>query len=178
VRWHASFVVALVVALAGCGAATESRQGGHQAPRDGRAGLQLSGTFSGRQVALSDGAPTLLVGSTCQQQIGLAARLCFGSRDIDGSAVVVSFLNPDVVRQGASLPVASGGCRTAEACADVTDVAVVEVQVDGQRQRASSGQLDVQQVVPGSRYVGTVTLGFREGSLGGTFDVVPRPAEG
>jgi hypothetical protein len=167
-------LAALALAVAGCGAATE-RQGGHQPPRDGIAGLQLTGTFAGRQVALSDGAPNLLVGGACARRLGLAADLCFGSRNIDGTQVAVVFLNPGVLQPGATLPVARGGCRTVEECAEVTDAAVVEVQVGDRRQRAEGGQLSLRQVVPGSRYVGGMTLELRAGRLSGSFDVVPRP---
>jgi hypothetical protein len=126
---------------------------------------------------LSDGAPTLLVGNACVRRIGLDAGLCFGSRDIDATPVTVVFLNPAVVRQGTTIAVGRGDCRTAEECAAVTDVAIVEVQVGDRRQRAESGELSFREIVPGSRYVGTMTLGFREGQLSGTFDVVPRPEE-
>lgn len=171
---RAAVAVVLLVLLSAC-AQGGGREGGHEAPRDGQAGLQLTGSFAGRQLALSDGAPTLLAGGTCQQRIGLAADLCFASRDIDGTGVIVSFLNPEVLQPGATLPVGQGACRTLEQCAQVTEVAVIEVQVGGQRQRASSGRLSLGAVTPGQRYVGTATLGFRRGELSGSFDIVPRP---
>jgi hypothetical protein len=169
-------LLVLSVLLAACGAA-DARQGGHQPPRDGVAGLQLSGSFQGRQIALSDGAPTLLVGSSCMRRIGLDTGLCFGSRDIDATPVTIAFLNPGVVAQGTTVPVGPGDCRTPEGCADVRDVAVIEVQVGDRRQRARSGEITFGQIVPGSRYAGRMTLGFRAGQIGGTFDVVPRPEE-
>jgi hypothetical protein len=101
--------------------------------------------------------------------------LCFGSRDIDGTPLVVAFLNPGVIAQGATVPVGPGDCRSVEDCRSETDVAIVEVLAGGERQRAQSGRIDLRQVVPGSRYVGTATLTFRSGTLGATFDVVPRP---
>lgn len=164
----------LALALLACTAPTE-RAGGHEPPRDGTAGIQLSGTFAGRQLALSDGAPALLAGALCAQHVGSAEALCFRTRDIDGTEVVLSFLNPAVILAGANLAVGSWDCSTPLACAQVEDEAVVEVAVGGQRQRATSGSLALQQIVPGSRYVGTATLSFRDGGLSGSFDVVPRP---
>lgn len=169
---RAAVAVALSLA-AGCGAG--GSQAGHLPPRDGQAGLQLSGSFGGRQLAISDGAPDLLQGAGCARRLGIAVELCFTSRDIDGNGVTVSFLNATVLQAGATLPVGTGDCRSLEECAAVTDVAVVELQVGDQRQRARSGRLAMGAVEAGERYAGTATLGFRDGRLGGVFDVVPRP---
>jgi hypothetical protein len=80
-----------------------------------------------------------------------------------------------VVQPGVTVPVGRGDCRTAQECAEVTDVAVLDVQVGQQRQRAEAGELRLREVIPARRYAGSMTLSFQRGQLGGTFDVVPRP---
>jgi hypothetical protein len=165
--------VLLTVLLAACG------QGGGgpdrpQPPRDGRAGVQLSGQFAGSQIAASDGSPDLLIGN-CVHRVGLPADLCFAVRAIDGTPVVIGFLNPDVLEAGTVVEASRGDCRSPEQCAAVTDTAIVDVQVGDRRQRATSGTVTVERVDPGRRYVGLFNLAFRDGRVTGTFDVVPRP---
>lgn len=173
-RAAAAAALAGLLTLAGCGAGGGA-EGGHQPPREGRAGLQLSGTFAGRQLALSDGAPDLLV-DRCAQRTGMEAPVCFASRDIDGTPVTVILHNPDVHEPGTTVPV-SGVCREPEECRAVEDAAVIDVQVGRRRQRARSGRVTVREVTPGSYYSGELLLRFRDGSLTGDVDVVPRPEE-
>jgi hypothetical protein len=162
----------LAVALTACGQG-DPGSGGPQPPRDGRAGVQLSGQFAGSQIAASDGSPDLLVG-TCVHRAGMPAELCFAVRGIDGTPVVLGFLNPDVLEPGTTVTV-SRDCRAPEECAAVTDVAIVDVQVGDRRQRAESGSVTIERLEPGRRYVGAFNLGFRDGRITGSFDVVPRP---
>lgn len=159
-----------VLLLAGCG-----RGGATQQPRDGRAGLQLSGTLAGRQVAVSDGGPALII-EDCDPPDGLDDDVCAQARDLDGDLFVLVFENPEALVTGVSLPV-GGDCPTPAACDDVLDVAVVRVQ-SGTRARitATGGELRMSRVDPGRRrYVGTVRLELPDGSLSGSFDLVPRP---
>jgi hypothetical protein len=167
----ASLVAVMVLAACGQGGSGPDRP---QPPRDGRGGVQLSGQFEGRQVAASDGSPDLLVG-TCHERLDLPAELCFALRSIDGTPVVIGFANPDELEPGTTVAIADHPCRTPEACAQVTGNAVVDVQVGEETQRARSGTVTFQQVEPGRRYVGLFNLGFRDGRITGSFDVVPRP---
>lgn len=170
----AALLAAGSLLLAAC-AAGGGAPGGPLPPRDGRAGVQLSGTFAGRQVAVSDGSPDLLI-DRCAQHIGVDAEVCFAGRDIDGTPVTVVLHNPDVLEPGTTVQV-GGECRTPEECRAVTGVAVVDLQVGQRRQRAESGTVTVRDVVPGTYYSGAVILRFRDGRLTGGFDVVPRPED-
>jgi hypothetical protein len=171
---RAVLAAALLLLLTACGPGGGA-VGGPEPPRDGRAGVQLSGTFAGRQVAASDGSPDLLI-ERCAQRIGLDAPVCFAARDIDGTPLTIALLNPDVLEPGTTVSV-TGECRSPEECGAVTGAAVIDVQVGDRRQRAQSGTLTVRDVRPGSYYSGALVLRFRDGRLNGGFDVVPRPEE-
>ena len=142
-------------------------------PRDGRAGLKLTGSIDGRHVAVSDGAPELRVGD-CDPDVTGDADVCAIADDIDGRLVVLVIENPDVQAPGVSLPIADPGCG--DACDDVDDVAVVDLQLDTRpRLRADGGRLEITTLIPFSRYVGDVRLTTSSGSVSGSFDLVPRP---
>ncbi|HWB71994.1 MAG TPA: hypothetical protein VG452_07235 [Egibacteraceae bacterium] len=160
------------VLAAACGTGPAPDAAGQ--PRDGRAGLQLTGTVGGRQVAVSDGAPRLIVGD-CDPQDGPDDDVCLVSRDIDGTLVRLLIENPEVLEAGASVPVADVDCPP-RACDALTDVAVVELQVGvgEQTRRATGGLVTTSVVQPRLRYAGTLTLEFPDGRLAGGFDVVPR----
>ncbi|MDP8970922.1 MAG: hypothetical protein M3N52_10605 [Actinomycetota bacterium] len=168
-----SALLAAVAGLAACGTGPPG-DGGAQ-PRQGRAGVQLAGTVGERQVAVSDGTPRLIVGD-CDPQDGPDRDVCFVSRDIGGTPLRLLFENPDVLAPGESVPVAEVECQAA-ACDQVTDVAVVDLQVGagGPTRRAVDGLVTTSIIEPRLRYVGTLTLEFRDGRLAGGFDVVPRP---
>lgn len=155
-----------VVALAACG--TDAPQ-----PRDGR-GLQLSGTVDGRQLAVSDGSPRMVVGD-CGPAGEASDDVCFISRDLNGQLVVLVLKNPGALREDARLDVADADCDDPAVCDEVTDVAVVDLQVAGDRQRADSGTVIMTTVEEGRRYAGSLRLGLSEGRVSGEFDVVPRP---
>lgn len=160
-------VVGLAVLAAGCWSSTaETAQ-----PRDGRSGLQLTGTIAGRQLAVSDGAPQLNVGD-CDPDVGGDSDVCVIADDIDGQLVVLVIENPDVLRAPATLPVVDPPCG--DACDDVTDGVVVDVQLGtDSRVRARGGRVDLTVVQPFVRYAGDVRLRLPSGSLSGTFDLVP-----
>lgn len=166
-------MIALVatVALAGC---ATSDAGSVDQPRDGRAGLQLSGTLEGRQIAVSHGAPELVVGD-CDPTTPPDTDVCAIGNTIGGTVFVLSFENPDVLEEGAALDVASSPCR-GPSCDDVRDHAIVDVQVgEGERVRAEGGEVRVEVVEEFRRYAGEVRLEFADGHLTGHFDLVPRP---
>lgn len=158
----------LVVFTAGCWSVPE----GTPQPRNGRAGLQLAGSIGGRQLAVSDGSPDLRIGD-CDPDVTGDDDVCAIAEDIDGQLVVLVFENPDVLTEGATLPVADPGCG--DLCDDVTDVAVIDLQLGtGPRVRADGGRLEVREVTPFARYAGDVRLTTSSGSVSGSFDLVPR----
>jgi len=141
-------------------------------PRDGRAGLQLTGTVAGRQLAVNDGAPDLTVGD-CDPDVGADQDVCAIASGIGGELVVLVFENPDVLQPATTVPVADPGCG--QRCDDVRDVAVVDLQLGtGPRMRARGGRLVLDEVTPFSRYSGDMRLSFAEGSATASFDLVPR----
>ena len=165
-----ALMVLLLVSLAACG-----RGGATQQPRDGKAGLQLTGTLAGRQVAVSDGSPALII-EDCDPPDGFDDDVCAQARDLDGDLFVLVFENPDVLISGVELPV-GGTCPTPAMCDQVSGSAVIRVQ-NGSRPRvaATGGELRVTAVEPGRRrFAGSLRLELPDGSLSGTFDLVPRP---
>lgn len=166
-----ALALCLVLAVGACGTGEQPQT---PQPREGRAGLQLSGTVGGAQVAVSDGSPDLVVGD-CDVVGGPAQDLCVVSRDLRGGPVIVTVRNPDVLVEGATLPVGDPGC-VGRACDEVTDVAVVDVALgeDGSR-RAAGGMVTIRVVEPERRYVGRLRLELPDGLLSGHFDLVPRP---
>lgn len=165
-------IVALVLAavVAGCGVAESGTQ---QPPRDGRAGLQVTGTAEGRQIAVRDGAPQLVVGD-CDPTSPPDDDVCAISQTVGGELFVLSFENPDVLEEGAELAVADSGCG-GPSCDDITDFAVVDVQLGGgERIRATEGEIRVRSVEPFLHYAGTLRLELPSGRLSGDFDLVPR----
>lgn len=160
----------LALALSGCG-----RGGATQQPRDGRAGLQVTGSVEGRQVAVSDGGPALVI-EDCDPPDGFDDDVCAQARDLDGDLFVLVFENPDILITGADLAV-GGDCTTPTRCDTVRDVAVIRVQSGaGERIQATGGELRLSLVAPGRRrYVGTFRLELPGGAVSGSFDLVPRP---
>lgn len=168
---RAALAVLVVLVMVACG--TGERPQTPQ-PREGRAGLQLSGTVAGSQVAVSDGSPDLTLGD-CDVAGGSARDLCAVSRDLRGGPVVLAVRNPEVLVAGETLPVEDPGC-TGQACDAVTDVAVVDVLLGEERpRRATSGILTLTAVQEGRRYAGRLRLEVPDGALSGHFDLVPRP---
>lgn len=167
-RLRAAVVLAVLSILAaGCW----STPTGTPQPRDGRSGLQLTGTVDGRQLAVSDGAPDLDVGD-CDPDVGGDADVCAIAGDIDGQLVVLVIENPDVLRAPASLPVVDPPCG--DDCDDVTEGVVVDLQLGtGPRTRATGGRLELTVLQPFARYAGDVRLQLPSGRVSGSFDLVP-----
>lgn len=165
-------IVALLLALSltGCGVA---ESGAQQQPRDGRAGLLLTGTAEGRQIAVRDGAPRLVVGD-CDPTSPPDDDVCAISQTVGGELFVLSFENPDVLQEGADLDVADSDCD-GPSCDEVADFAVVDVQFGGgDRIRATRGEVRVRSGQAFLHYAGTVRLELPSGRLSGDFDLVPR----
>ena len=162
--------------LAACGTSGGGTGPAAIEPRDGRSGLQLSGTIDGRQVAVLDGAPVLRLGD-CDVNDGADVDLCFFSRLVDGGFFAVLIENPAAVTEG-RVPVISSDCRSPY-CDDEAAGAVVDLQFEpgGKRTRATGGSLVVTTVEEAKRYAGSLNLVLPDGRLTGTFQVVPRPEE-
>ena len=176
-RWlrRAGTAAALVVLLAACGASGAMQP--LPEPRDGRSGLQLSGSFGGRQLAVSDGLPRLLV-QECSVRHDIPAEVCFSSRNIDGTLVVIGLANAGAVAAADGLPAARARCDTMARCAEVGDHALVFVRVGDDVRQATGGTVTVDELVPGERYAGALRLQLGRDRVTGTFDVVPRPEPG
>ncbi len=173
-----SFAVLLAGALllAGCGTAGTGTGVSGIEPRDGRSGLQLSGTIGGRQIAVNDGAPVLRLGD-CDVNDGADTDLCFFSRDLDGGYFAVIVENPESVAVG-RVAVVDSACSSPN-CEGAGAGAITEVQfAPGERRvRATGGSLNFRTVESSQRYAGTMNLELPDGRVGGTFEVVPRPEE-
>lgn len=148
-----------------------------QQAREGRAGLQLSGTLAGRQVAVSDGGPQFVVGD-CDPPDGPDEDVCALARDLDGTLFALVFENPVVLWSEAVLGVGAT-CANPAQCDLVGDRAIVRVQSGtGRRLTATGGEVRMRLVEPGRRYVGVIRLDLPGGRLSGSFDLVPRPEPG
>lgn len=167
-RALAAFALAAVV-LTGCGSggANPANQ-----PRDGRAGITLSGTIADRQVSVRDGAPELVFGA-CDPATGTDDDVCVITQTVVGDTFVLVFENPALLTDGALLDVAGSDCR-GDRCETITGHAVVDVQVGEERVRARGGQVLVEAVEPLVRYRGEVRLELPDGRVSGDFDVIPR----
>lgn len=169
-------VLLAAFALSAC-ATGDQPQRAQQQPRDGRAGLQLSGTVASSHVAVSDGRPDLIVGD-CPGIEASAEDVCVVARDLRGQLVTLAVRNPAVLVEGERVRVDDPECVSPMACSDVSDAAVVDVVVGEQpRQRAVGGVLAMTVVEERARYAGRVDLELPDGRLSGHFDVVPRPDE-
>jgi hypothetical protein len=158
------------LALAGC-----STTGSAESPRDGRAGVQMSGRLATTgSVAVSDGRPELLEGD-CERVTGVPADICFVTRGIGGTIYVLGFGNLDGLPRGERVEVTSRPCTSADACAQVTDGAVVLLAVDGDLHRPDAGTLLLRRAERDERYVGRLQLSVDSGRVSADFDVVPRP---
>ena len=73
-----------MVLISACGDSSSRTGVGGLQPRDGRSGLVLTGMIDGRQVAVSAGAPRLLL-SDCDVNDGFDVDVCFFTQDIDGT---------------------------------------------------------------------------------------------
>lgn len=170
VRRIGPLLCAAVLLLAGCGG---SEAGTSASERDHRPGLTFTGTVDGRQVAIRDGGPELVV-SDCDPADSIDEDVCVISQTIGGELFVLVFENPDVLIGGQTVTVSGSPCR-GTACDDITEHAVVDVQFgDGQRIRATGGELRLATVQPLVYYSGEMRLEVGGGRLSGEFDVVPR----
>lgn len=156
-----ALVLLLAVLLLGCGG-TGIPQRQPEAVDDG---VQATGQLGGARVAISDGNPETNL-RDCDPQTP-DEDVCWIARTIDGLTVVFVVENPGALVAGEDLPVRARDCDT---CDDVTDVAVVELRVDGTQRRASAGRLEVREA--GDRYAAGFDVRFPDGdALTGSFNI-------
>jgi hypothetical protein len=168
--WPAA-LLAIVFLLSGCTATSQQMV----QPRDGRSGLQGTGTLNGEQVVVARGLPDLIVG-TCRPQVGPTRDLCVISNLIDGRTFVMTVENPEALVEGETLPVGNPACGDHRSCEAVTDVAIVSLKIDTDPPvNATSGTLHMTRIVPYQNYAGDVNLQLPNGRFRGSFDVIPRP---
>ncbi len=163
-------LVALAVALSACGG-TSSQQ---RQPVSVDDGIQLVGRLAEQPINISDGAPLVLI-EDCDANDGRDLDLCIVARTIDGQQLNVVIENPAALRAGESLRVERRDCHPA-ACDSITDVAIVEVRLDGVPFRASGGELVMTAADP--RFSASIRLTFGgPDRLTGAFDVIETPPE-
>lgn len=154
-----------------------STTGSAEQPRDGRAGVQISGRLdSTGSVAVSDGRPQLLEGD-CEARTGMPADVCVATRGIGGTTYILGFGNLSQVPRGERVDVVPGQCTSAEACARVDEGALMLLAVDDELHRPTGGTLLVHEAERGDRYLGRVRLDVDGGSVSVEFDVVPPPPQ-
>lgn len=151
----------LAVVLMGC-ASSSLPQRQPEALDDG---VQATGRLDGRRVAVSDGSPETNVVDCDAQE--LDADVCWIARTIDGLTIAFVIENPAALVPGETLRVRDDDCDT---CDDVADHAVVDLRVDGEQRRATSGRLEVRQV--GDRWAARFDVRFPDAdALTGVFNI-------
>ncbi len=157
------FVLAGTLLLGACVNPEESGQRQAEAEDDG---VQATGRIGGARVAISDGGPETLIGD-CDPGDGADEDVCWIARTIDGLTIAFVIENPAALVAGETLPVRADRCTD---CDDVTDHAVVDLRINGDQRRASSGQLVVTQAGP--RYAASFRVGFDDSDeLIGDFNI-------
>lgn len=157
----ATWAVAAVL-LAGCASASlPQRQ-----PEALDDGVQATGRLAGGRVAVSDGSPDTNLGD-CDPGIEIDSDVCWTARTIDGLSITFVVENPAALVPGETIPVRDDDCDT---CDDVTEHAVIDLRVEGEQRRASSGRLEVAEA--GDRYAARFEIRFRDADqLNGRFNI-------
>lgn len=160
---------ALAVALAGCASSSVAQR----QPEALDDGVQATGRLFGGRVAISDGSPeTNLV--DCDPVDGPDADVCWIARTIDGLTIALVIENPAVLEAGETIPVRGHAC---EDCDGVDGQAVVDMRIEGEQRRATSGRLVVHRA--DERHAADFRIGFQDGDeLTGSFNIRQlRPGE-
>jgi hypothetical protein len=134
-------------------------------------GIQATGQLDGDRVAISRGAPTVVVGD-CDPEDGPDEDLCIEARTIDGLEVTLVVENPGALVAGTTVPVGRATC--VDGCDGVEGEVIARLEV---------GEDDVIEVIGGSfdvaraddRFIADfeLRLPFND-SLRGSFDVAER----
>lgn len=176
-------VLAVVVAavVAGCADGTEdeteaaaSPSATVAAPVGADDGIQATGRLDGSPVAISRGAPIVIVGD-CDPTDGAADEdLCIRARTIDGLEVALVVENRDALVAGSTVEVGRASCL--DGCDGITDVVIARLVVGDESIEVTGGSFDVAEAGP--RWVADFTLELPFGdSLRGSFDVAERLPE-
>jgi hypothetical protein len=145
----------------------------HRQPEAVDDGVQVTGVLDGSRVAITSGAPEVSF-RDCDSSDGLDRDVCWVARTIDGLSLAFVIENPDVLVAGETIPVRGDPC---DQCDDVTGKAVVDLRVDGEQRRATSGSITVIEV--GERIAARIRIELPGGDdLTGSFNVRElRPGE-
>ena len=163
-------VLAAALVLTGCESGNEVQTPVDAVQPESRdEGIQATGLLDGARVAISRANPTVVVGD-CDANDGLDDDLCILTRTIHGVSINLVIENPAVLEPGETI---DAGVRCTTGCDDVTEGAVVELRIEGDRVPVTRGSIEVAEAGP--RYVADFDLGFPRGELDGTFDVAPTP---
>lgn len=154
---------AAALVVAACGPEPIQRQ-----PASADDGLHVTGRLDGRSLNVSVGEPDVLLG-VCDPRRPDLTELCIDARTVDGERLGIVVNNPADLVAGETLTVAPT-CPE-QGCAGI---ARVEITHDGERIRATGGELRVREAGP--RYTARFTLRVHTDTLTGGFDVLP--AEG
>lgn len=164
--WLRHFASMVVMALVFAGCATSNPT--HRQAEAVDDGVQAEGIIDGSRVAISRGVPEVVFGD-CDPGLGVDADICWVARTIDGLSIAFVIENPAILEVDTRIDVVDADCE--DDCDDVVDGIVVDVRVDGESRRASSGWVEVA-AVPGERVAAEFDLGFVDGDeLRGSFNV-------
>ncbi len=156
-------ILAAATLLAGCATSNPN----HRQAEAVDDGVQATGVIDGSRVAISRGVPEVVFGD-CDPGVGVDADICWVARTIDGLSIAFVIENPALLAPDVRLDVVDSTC---EDCDDVTDGVVVDLRVDGETRRATTGWVEVA-AVPGERAAAAFDLGFPDGdALRGSFNV-------
>lgn len=157
--------VALAASVAACGFAGETVP-----PASPDAGIQATGRIDGSPVAISRGAPIVIIGD-CDPEDGPDEDLCILARTLDGLEVDLVVENRDALVAGEIATVGRASC--VDGCDARSDVVIARVEVGDDVKEVTSGTFEVS--AAGDRYTADFDLTMPSGDrLSGTFDVAER----
>lgn len=157
------------VLLAGCASSSVAQR----QPEALDDGVQATGRLGGARIAVSDGSPeTNLV--DCDPGNGPDEDMCWIARTIDGLTIAFVVENRDALVAGETIPVRDHDC---DDCDEVRDQAVVDLRIDGDQRRATSGRIVVREA--DERFAADFRIRFPDGDeLTGAFNIRQmRPGE-
>ena len=159
-----ALLVVLAALLGACGGGdVEVRE-----PVSGRDGIQATGRLEGRPVAISRGAPIVIIGD-CDPGDGPDEDLCIEARTIDGLTVLLVIENRDALVAGETVPVGRATCT--DGCDSRRDEVIARVELPELTREVTGGSLEV--TADGPRYTADFDLTLSGNDrLRGSFDVV------
>lgn len=145
----------------------------HRQPEAVDDGVQVTGVLNGSRVAITSGAPEVSF-RDCDSSDGLDQDVCWVARTIDGLSLAFVIENPAVLVAGSTIAVRDDPCSD---CDEVVDKVVVDIRVNGEQRRATSGSITVIDV--GERIAARIRIELPGGDdLTGSFNIRElRPGE-